>query len=59
MESGHTNQATTSKTKNSSLASNRKGWKGINDEDQIKMVDVQVSVHSVHARDEESLGSSG
>ena len=59
MGSGHSNKTTSSKTKNSSLASNRKVWKGINDEEQIKMVDVQVSVHSVHARDGESLGSTG
>ena len=42
--------------KNSSLTSNWRGWKGINDEDQINIVAVQVSVH---ARDEESLGSTG
>ena len=59
MGSGYFDKTTTSKTKNSSLTSNRKAWKGINDEDQIKMVDVQVSVHSVHARDGEGLGSAG
>ena len=38
------------------LTSNRKGWKGINDEDQVKMVNVQVSIH---ARDEENYRSTG
>ena len=56
MGSGHSNKMTIPKAKNSSLTSNRKGWKGSNEEDQIKMVAVQVSVH---ARDEESLGSTG
>ena len=54
--SDHSNKMATRKAKKSSLTSNWKGCKGINDEDQIKMVAVQVSVH---AKDEESLGRTG
>ena len=54
--SNHSNKTATRKAKNSSLTSNQKGWRGINDENQIKMVAVHISIH---ARDEESLGSTG